>query len=532
MAAKDMTTPKKGAVATTKKSPLASNAAEHVAIMEKLASFRSRLAGMQFGGNRDIYAVAGYPAEGQVKFEHYWGLYNRDGIGGRIVDMPAKTTWRTPPEIIEEDMAEEGTEFTKAFDTLAKRIKLWSYLGRVDRLAGIGRYAVLFIGVRGVNDQQLKTPMTRLSKPEDIIYLSVYHEKNAEIMEWETDTGNERFGLPKLYKLKTTNDNTSFKSKNTDLVVHASRCIHVAEDILEDDTFGRPRLERTLNRLFDLEKVAASTGESYWQLVTQILQAKIDKEIEVTEPQIAELDEKLGDLVHDLRRQFYGRGIELSWLNTQTPNVEQVADFYFSLIAGSCGIPKRKLFGSEMGELASSQDEANYIGLINERQEQFAEPAILRQFIDRLIVVGALPKPKKGEYQVNWPTLYEDSDKDKAAANLARAQAAQALTPVGGNPRELTRVTEEGEIELVAREPDAPMDLTEPDTPDNSSEIADLQAEITDAEASGAAPEEIQKLKDKLKALETKPAPPAGGGAPTGGEGGGGAPPSGGGQGG
>lgn len=453
-------------------SPPANHAAESLAILEKLGSFRSRLAGVQFGGNRDIYSVAGYPSEGQVKFEHYWGLYNRDGIGGRIVDMPAKTTWRTPPEIIEEGMPEAGTEFTKAFATLAKRVKLWSYLSRVDRLAGIGRYAVLFIGVRGANDQQLKLPMTRLSKPEDVIYLSVYHEKNAEIMEWETDTGNERFGLPKLYKLKTTSENnTGFKSKATDLVVHASRCIHIAEDVLEDDTYGRPRLERTLNRLFDLEKVAASTGESYWQLVTQILQAKIDKEIEVTEPQLAELDEKLGDMVHDLRRQFYGRGIELSWLNTQTPNVQQVADFYFSLIAGSSGIPKRKLFGSEMGELASSQDEANYIGLVNERQEQFAEPAILRQFIDRLILVGALPKPSKDEYQVNWPTLYEDSDKDKAAANLSRAQAAAALTPVGGNPRELTRITSEGEVELVEREPDDPMEIEEPSGGD--AEIAD-----------------------------------------------------------
>lgn len=419
-----------------------------------------RLAGMQYGGNRDIYSVAGYPAQGEVKFGHYWGLYTRGDVAGRIVDMPAKTTWRTPPEVVEVGMPEEGTEFTQAFNKLAMRLKLWSYMGRVDRLAGVGRYAVLFIGVKGTSDTMLKQPVQRLNKPEDVIYLSVYREDNAEITEWETDPGNPRYGLPKRYKLKTTNDTTSFKSQKTDLIVHASRVIHVAEDALEDEVFGRPRLERSLNRLFDLDKVAASTGEAYWQLVTQILQAKIDPTVEISDAQIKELDEQLGNMVHDLRRQFYGRGIELGWLNTNTPNVEQVSDFYFSLIAGSAGIPKRILFGSELGELASTTDQDNYLGLVNERQEQFAEPIILRQFIDRLIEYGALPKPKQndGNYEVIWPTLYEATEKEKAEANLTRAQAAAAMTPVGGNPRELVRITPEGDIELVERDPDFEMD--------------------------------------------------------------------------
>src|SRR5688500_16100285 len=91
-----------------------------------------KLAGKQYGGERDIYAVAGYPAQDKVTFAHYWGLYERDGIAGRIVDMMAQTTWRTPPKVVEQGMPPEGTEFTQAFDKLAKRLKLWSYCQRVD----------------------------------------------------------------------------------------------------------------------------------------------------------------------------------------------------------------------------------------------------------------------------------------------------------------------------------------------------------------------------------------------------------------
>src|SRR3954468_1069485 len=112
----------------------------HLTLLNQMMSFRSRLAGLQYGGKRDIYKVAGYPAQGQITFEEYWGIYTRDGIGGRIVDMPARTTWRTPPEVVEDGMEEEGTEFTKVFNKLAKRIKLWPYFGRADRLAGVGRY--------------------------------------------------------------------------------------------------------------------------------------------------------------------------------------------------------------------------------------------------------------------------------------------------------------------------------------------------------------------------------------------------------
>jgi phage-related protein (TIGR01555 family) len=413
--------------------------------------FLSRLAsqaGIQYSGKRDIYSTAGYLKPGSEKFEDYWGLYERGEVAGRIVDMPAKTTWRTPPEVVEE--GKEDSKFAKEFATMAKRLKLWRYFNRVDRLAGVGRYAVIFIGVKGVNDQQLKQPLSKVSSPDDIVYLSVYHEKNAEITEYENDAGNPRFGLPKTYKLRVGTD-SKFKG-GTELLVDASRVIHVAEDVLDNDIYGKPRLRRALNRLFDLDKVAASTGEAYWQAAVRILQAKVDPQAEISGPDLEKLDEKLGEMVHDLKRHFYGQGVELSWLPEQTPNVSQVAEFFFSLISAAAEIPKRILFGSEIGELASTTDQATYFGRINERQEQFAEPDILRAFVDKMIGITALTKPADGDYQVNWPPLFEETADAKAGTSLKVAQTAQALTPVGANPLELVTIDSEGVVQLIERE--------------------------------------------------------------------------------
>lgn len=444
----------------------------------------SRVAGLQYAGNRDVYKVAGYVPQGEVKFAHYWGLYTRGDIAGRIVDMPAQTTWRTPPEITE-DTAEDSqrddrgdTEFTRKFRQLSKQVKLWRYLTRCDRLAGVGQYAVLMLGTKVANVQELQQPLTRLPNAKDLLYLSVYREDNAKITVWENDAASPRFGMPKMYELQVTTDQqrtggTTVSMGTNKLLVHHTRVLHVAENLLEDEVYGRPRLERCLNRLFDLDKVAASTGEAYWQAVVRILQAKIDPEFDITEAQMASMDEKLSEIVHDLRRQFYGQGVELKWLENETPNVHEVADFYFSLIAGAAGIPKRILFGSEMGELASSTDQQTYYGMINERQEQFAEPMLMRAFVDRMIALGTLPLPKDGEYQVVWPTLFEESDLTKAQTSLARAQAASALTPIGGNPRELVTVDSESNVFIAERTevdppapPEPPNDPDEEDDPD------------------------------------------------------------------
>jgi hypothetical protein len=101
------------------------------------------------------------------------------------------------------------------------------------------------------------------------------------------------------------------------------------------------------------------------------------------------------------------------------------------MIAAASGIPKRLLIGSERGELSSTQDESNWNQNIQDRREQYAENAILRPLIDRLISYGVLPQPEDEDYDVQWPDLWTPSEKEKAdtASSVATALKAYASAP-------------------------------------------------------------------------------------------------------
>jgi len=402
----------------------------------------ARKVGLQYQGKRDVYTVAGYIVPGAEVFSDYAGRYERDSTAGRIVDMAPQATWKKPPEIVEEGMGEEGTEFTKAWKKLEKRLKLFSMFSRADKLARIGRYGVFLIGVKG-EDLKLKDPLPTLNGPDDVIFVSPFHEKAAAIDTLETDPSNERYGQPKTYKLNLSDG----QAGTTQEVVHWSRMIHIAENLLENEIYGRPILKRLLNPLMDLEKVTASTGESYWQLAARILTAEIDPEATISSEDIKKLGENLEEMVHDLRRQSVMQGGKIGWVESTPPDPKEAADLFMMLLAAGAGIPKRILFGTETGERASEQDERQWLGSISERQEQFAEPTILRAFIDRLIEHKGLPAPED-EYDVMWPPLFQESDKEIAEGNKARADSAKALTPMGGNPMDLVEIDEDRNVRL------------------------------------------------------------------------------------
>ena len=371
-------------------------------------SSRAQLAaalGKSFGGSRDMYVALGYPLE--ISAEKYEAKYKRQDVAGKLVDLPARDTWRKPPMLKDGDV-EDDTNFTEAFKKLADARHLWHYLERLDRLSGLGQYGLMMIGVKGDGDLA-SAVSTRLQGPESIIYLSIYSESDAKIKEYEKDPGNERFGLPAVYEidLGRIGDQTIGKK-----LVHHSRVIHVAEDLLTDDVHGRPRLERVYNRLDDLEKIVGGGAEATWKLIYQGM-AITAKEGYSIEDSAEELKIKADEYLHGLERVLAMDGADVNMLGGQVVDPSGLFEIVASLISAASGIPKRILFGSERGELASTTDQETWAGEIASRQTRFAEPQMLRAFVDWCVRNGALPKPKSGAYEVEWPTLFEMSDIEK-----------------------------------------------------------------------------------------------------------------------
>jgi hypothetical protein len=397
-----------------------------------------RLAGKEFSGDRDMWKTLGYPETVEIRFEKFYGQYRRGGVAGKIIDAPAQTTWRRGVEIVELDeqnnpVQPDGlTPWEQDVHALFSSLSADKKFERVDRVCGIGRYAILVIGSTK-SDGQLERPITEdaISGPDDIAFLSVFREDHAQIAEYVDDETNPRFGDPLLYDVTFREG----KSSSTSMVrrVHFSRVIHVAEDPLEDDVFGRPRLERVYNHLCDLLKVSGGSAEMFWANVGGMLWGKVPPgtDVETEDKSAEEVLEDVADKIlaamHQQRRVYFSQGLEdLSYLGASTPDPSGIWEMLRALISSAANIPESVLFGTARGDVAKSTDLAEWYGRIGERQQRFAGPVIVRPLIDRMITLGVL-KPPAHAYRASWPALAELDESEHATVSEKRANAVKAI---------------------------------------------------------------------------------------------------------
>ena len=385
-----------------------------------------RQAGFSFDGERDLYEILGYPEV--ITAKEYRDRYARGGIAKRIVEAFPKATWRGGGELMEDENPNVSTAFEDAWDELNKRLKIWQQFQRVDILAGLSTYAVLLIGAPGEFSQPLPK-----GAPEKLTYLQPYIGEggpnamraaraqlanSCSIHSWETDAANPRFELPLFYQLKRQDVASPMLTQP----VHWTRIVHVAEGCLEDEVYGQPTLENIWNLLDDLDKVTGGGAEAFWLRANQGLQLDVDKDMApLTVDEKKALAEQADEYQHNIRRMLRTRGVTVNTLGSDVANFANPADAILTQIAGAKGIPKRILTGSEMGELASSQDRDNWKDQINGRQTGYAGPFIIRVLVDRLIEYGYLPKPGE-EYEVVWPQIQVLTEQEKSEGALKWAQ--------------------------------------------------------------------------------------------------------------
>ena len=387
----------------------------------------SQLAGMQFAGDRDIDTNLGY--EKDPSLEQYQSYYDRRDLASVIVDAPAQTTWRENPIIT--DGSEGKSKFIAGWNELESRLKAYSYMERADRLSGIGHYGVLLIGTK---DGELSEPLLKVGSAQDVIYLSTYSESYAKVKTYETDTSNPRFGRPKVYEIDLKgNVATGFDVGKQD--VHYSRIIHIAEGLLENEVFGEPRLQKVYNRLQDMDKVVGPSAEAYWKLVFKGYALSTKEGYEMDPADKEAIKEEWQNYIHNFQRLIAAEGVDFDALTAKPEDPGPVFDVIIKLISGKTRIPQRVLLGSERGELASSQDEANWLGYISGRQKNFAQPFILEALIDRLVDIGAIEAAKDGIYKVEWPSLFYINAKEEAEVHERNANAIDKVS--AGAPLDL-----------------------------------------------------------------------------------------------
>jgi len=271
-----------------------------------------------------------------------------------------------------------------------------------------------------------------------LLYLRPLTQDYAQVKTVNADPKDKRFGLPELYKVKVSNILTdpstgSISSTGSEITVHQTRIIHIAEKLKNDRIFGIPRLQQVFDYLFDALKITASQAEAYWRLVGGVLQFNIDPTTQLDDKE--ETSRQIDEIILQMRSYIRTKGMEIKNVSKDPSDPSNHYDTVITAIAAAKGWPKRKLTGSERGDLSSTQDESGWNGLIEARQEQFAEPVIVRALINRFIDWGILADVN---YDITWPSLFvvDDKTKSETIKNLADATKAyeEARLMAGGAP--------------------------------------------------------------------------------------------------
>lgn len=372
--------------------------------------------GKSFGTQRDLYSALGYILN--PGFSDYWWRYKRTSFGRRIIRAYPAACWKKPPQIQESQDPQE-TAFETAWAELVTQYKLFRVLRRLDVLAGIGIYGVLFFGFGG-------EPSEPLAPGEPLRYIRPFTSDAAQIDALVSDAKDPRYGLPETYKIKMIG---AAGGEDTSIMVHHSRVLHVAEDIADGEVEGIPRLEAPLNDLQSLDLVVGGSGEMFWRGALPghafVAREGVQFPAAGTSAKSA-LDDQITSFLHNLKRYLTLEGVEVQSL---APNVSSPKEHFETLLASisaATGIPVRILIGSERGELSSEQDRDNWADLVDDRQRNFCETEILRPLVDKLIWAKALPTPA-APFMVFWPPLQAPSGEQQAATAKSVAEAANTF---------------------------------------------------------------------------------------------------------
>ena len=407
-----------------------------------------QLLGTMFSGNRDIYATYGYAQT--VTFEMMLRKYQRQDIAQRIVDTDPKAIWTDPPRPV----SSLSEEYRNAWQNVFRRHNLFDTFYRADKLAGLGRFSIILFGFDDVQStEDLAKPVQ--PGPRKLLYTQPYGEDVVTISALDGDPSSSNYGSPALYKISPSlhasdtllDSSITSKIKAKTFEVHASRVIHVAENTLEDSFYGQPRLLRVYNLLEDLQKVVGGSAETFWLTSNRGLHVDVDKEMDFTTDDAANLADEIDEYMHELRRVIRTKGVSVKPLGSDVADPQGPFRVITAVLAAATGIPQRILLGAESGQLASAQDRANWARRVDERRVLFAEPVILRPATSLLESVGLLPQlPDNTAIEFRWPDAFKQNPLEIAQTGAQRARSLTNTTRALESPNSPISIVEARKI--------------------------------------------------------------------------------------
>jgi hypothetical protein len=403
-------------------------------LVENVLSLRETWLRKLLDPRRDIEEECGHPKVLTTSDFKY--AFERGDIAQRVVSVLPTESWAHDPEVYETEDAEE-TKFEKAWIALEKEQHIYSHLGRVDILSGIGRFGVLMLGLD--DGGELSQPVgtitgrdkaERLSGEHKLLYLRPFDESLVRVNKIETDVHHPRYGQPTEYNIDFADTTLGIQAdpaavtSTVTKAVHWTRIIHICDNRTNSEVFGLPRMQVVFNRLLDLSKIAGGSGEMFWKggfPGLSLESTPIDGVLPTID--VTATKEQMEAYMNGLQRYIATAGMQVKSLSTQIADPTAHMESQIRLIAMAIGVPWRILMGVEVGQLASEQDLSIWNRRLMRRREAYISPFVIAPLVDRLIQLAVLPELGEEGYQIYWPDLNAPSDEQKATVAEKRTNA-------------------------------------------------------------------------------------------------------------
>lgn len=392
--------------------------------MSNITSTRSELYRQLLDPRRDLDSECGYLEE--ITLDDYGKMYDREGVGQRVVSVWPDECWIQDPQIDENEDSED-TPFEVAWKHLEERLNLFHYMHRADELSGIGAFGAILLGlndgrplsepVPGIipsgpkagqrsgstdvkDDPAAPASAPRTSKLK-LNFVRVFDQRSIAVDQYETDETSPRYGQPLAYNVTLVNPNHIVASSGAGAVpldrkdtrVHWTRVIHIADNRKSNEVFGTPRQQAVWNRLMDIRKLLGGSAEMFWKGAFPGFSFETHPELGEVDIDQEALRKEFAEFSNGLNRFLATSGITAKSLAPQVADPENHVLIQIRAIAIQVGVPWRQLLGSEQAQLASEQDRDNLNKRITRRRQKYLSPWVVRPFVDRLITLGVLPTP-------------------------------------------------------------------------------------------------------------------------------------------
>lgn len=319
--------------------------------------------------------------------------------------------------------------------------------GRLEPLSTLGTDAQYFEPMAGPAEFPSVKPS---SKKRRLLFLRAFDHSLVQVSQYEGNILNPRFGQPVMYRV-TLNDPREYMNTGAGLSlatvqVHWSRVLHVADNLNASEVMGAPRMRPVLNPILDVKKVRGGSAEMYWKGAFPGIALSTHPQLGGDVPVDSDsMKGMMENYANTLQRYLLLVGMSANTLSPTVVDPTTQVNVQIEAICVQLGCPVRVFRGSERGELASTQDDSAWNDRLRHRQNNYITPRMIVPFVDRLILVGVLPVPKKR--RTDSPDLSTAQEAPKPAFSTSSQETGRPRVPPA-----FSRNAETGKLDRSVKE--------------------------------------------------------------------------------